>query len=79
VPVGVVAAQFAGDNALSGSEPLALTEAGRMLGILDLLAAVILACVDSFNAVSRSQAEVPARVAMRGGRRRSGRRLKFLL
>lgn len=49
MPVGVVVARVAGDIARPGNAPLVPTEAGRMLGIFDLLVVVIFAYVDSFK------------------------------
>ena len=73
MPVGVVVARVAGDNALSGSGLLTPNEAGRMLGIFDVLAPVMLACVDSFDKLSGGHSkEVPARVGTR--RSRCGRK-----
>ena len=54
MPVGVVVARIAGDSAFSGSVPLAPTEAGRTMGIFELLAVLIFACVDSCNRLSVS-------------------------
>ena len=79
MPVGVVVARVAGDNALSDSGLLTPNEAGRMLGIFDLLAPVMLACVDSFDKLSGGHSKEVRHVSGRGGRDAVGRRLKFLL
>lgn len=79
MPVGVVVARVAGDIARPGNAPLVPTEAGRMLGIFDLLVVVIFAYVDSFKEQSRGHSKEVRHVSARGGRDAVGRRLKYLL
>lgn len=80
MPVGVVVARVAGDIARPGNAPLVPTEAGRMLGIFDLLVVVIFAYVDSFKEQSRGHSKEVQHVSVCGvfdGE--AGRRLKSLL
>jgi hypothetical protein len=71
VPVGVVIvivvfARSAGDSAFSSSVSLPRTEAGRTMGIFELLVVLILAYIDSGNRLSVCHKQRFRHVSVRG-------------